>query len=74
MDAIKVKDLYDLAHTRAADMLSGCAYPWEALGKIKDTVLAIAETLDPAKYDQPVPGVWIAKSATIAPNFLRPVW
>ena len=68
MDAIKVKDLYDLAHTRAADMLSGCAYPWEALGKIKDTVLAIAETLDPAKYDQPVPGVWIAKSATIAPT------
>jgi len=24
MDAIKVKDLYDLSHTRASEMLSGC--------------------------------------------------
>ena len=68
MDAIKVKNLFDLTHTRAADMLNTCEYPWEALGKIKETVLAIGSTLDPQKYDQPKEGVWIAKSASIAPT------
>lgn len=68
MDAIKVKDLFDLTHTRAADMLGACEYPWEALGKIKETVLAIGSMLDPQKYDQPKEGVWIAKSASIAPT------
>ena len=34
MDAIKVKDLYDLTHTRAAQLLETCEYPWEALDKI----------------------------------------
>ena len=68
MDAIKVKDLYDLAHTRAAQMLEGCEYPWEALGKIKETVLAIGSTLDPNVYEQVKDGVWIAKSASIAPT------
>ena len=68
MDAIKVRDLYDLTHTRAAEMLGACEYPWEALGKIKATVLAIGQTLDPEVYDQPKEGVWIAKSATIAPT------
>ena len=60
MDAIKVKDLFDLEHTRAAEMLAACEYPWEALGKIKETVLAIGAALDPQVYDQPKEGVWIA--------------
>ena len=68
MDAIKVKDLYDLAHTRAAAMLERCEYPWEALAKIKETVLAIGKTLDPQVYEQVKDGVWIAKSASIAPT------
>ena len=49
MDAIRVKDLFDLEHTRAADMLASCEYPWEALSKIKETVLVIGQTLDPQK-------------------------
>ncbi len=68
MDAIRVRDLYDLSHTRAADMLDACQYPWEALAKIGETVLAIGSRLDPEKYDQPKEGVWIAKSASIAPT------
>jgi len=68
MDAIKVNDLFDLKHTRAADMLGSCEYPWEALAKIKETVLAIGAALDPDVYDQPKEGVWIARSASIAPT------
>lgn len=68
MDAISVYDLYDLTHTRAAEMLGACCYPWEALGKIKETVLLIGASLDPALYDHPQEDVWIAKSASIAPT------
>ena len=68
MDAIKVHDLFDLTHTRAADMLGGCEYPWEALKKIKETVLAIGAALDPELYDHPQEDVWIAKSASVAPT------
>ena len=66
MDAIKVKDLYDLTHTRAAQMLETCEYPWEALDKIGAAVLAVGETLDAAAYDHPAENIWIAKSASVA--------
>ena len=53
MDAIKVCDLFDLTHTRAAKMLAACEYPWEALSKIGETVLAIGQGLDLSDYDHP---------------------
>jgi NDP-sugar pyrophosphorylase family protein len=68
MLTIKTKELYDLSHTLAADMLAECEYPWEALSKIKQTVLSIGATLSPDEYDSPAEGVWIAKSATVAPS------
>ena len=68
MDAIRVKDLYSLGHTRAAKMLETCEYPWEALPRIKDTVLAIGAALDQAQYDHPAEDVWIARSASVAPT------
>lgn len=68
MDAIKVNDLFDLTHTRAAAMLSSCAYPWEALAKIKETVREIGATLDADAYDHPAEDIWIAKSASVAPS------
>jgi len=68
MDAIRVRDLYNLEHTRAAQMLGECEYPWEALPKIREAVLAIGNSLDREQYDQPEAGVWIAKSASVAPT------
>lgn len=68
MDAIRVTDLYDLTHTRAADMLAGCEYPWEALGLIGETVKKIGESLPQDAYDHPAENVWIAKSASVAPT------
>ena len=68
MDAIKVNDLFDLAHTRAAQMLSSCEYPWEALSRIRETVLAIGASLDAEAYDHIAEDVWIAKSASVAPT------
>ena len=66
MDKIKTSDLFDLTHTRAAQMLAKCEYPWEALEKIGETVLAIGKTLSGELYDRPQEDVWIAKSASVA--------
>ena len=68
MDAIRVSDLFSLNHTRAAEMLEGCEYPWEALAKIKETVVAVGKTLDESIYEYRGDNVWIAKSASIAPT------
>ena len=72
MDAIKVCDLFDLTHTRAAKMLAACEYPWEALSKIGETVLAIGQGLDLSDYDHPAEDVWIAKTATVAATVKKP--
>lgn len=46
-------------------MLAGVAYPWEALDRIGETVLAIGAKLDPEAYDHPQDDIWIAKSAVV---------
>ena len=68
MDAIKTRDLFDLTHTRAAQMLEACEYPWEALALIGKTVLAVGKMLDPERYAHLQEDVWIAKSASVAPT------
>ena len=68
MLTLKTAELYDLSHTLAAPLLECCEYPWEALGKIKAFVLETGATLSPDEYDSPADGIWIAKSATVAPS------
>ena len=60
--------LFSPGHTRAWAWISRCAYPWEVLAKIKEIILEIGSTLDAERYDHPAEGVWIAKSATVAPT------
>lgn len=68
MDSIKTKSLYDLSHTLAAPLLENCEYPWEALTSIKSFVLELGKTLPKELYYNVSEGVWIAKSATVAPS------
>ena len=62
-----ISEMYDLSHTLAADYLRGFAYPWEALKGIKDTVVAIGETLG-NDYTQRAPQVWVHNTAQVAPT------
>lgn len=68
MDAIRISDLFDLEHTRAKEMLGACEYPWEALDRIGATVLAVGASLSGQDYDHPGEGIWIARSASVAPG------
>ena len=62
------KDLFDLSNTIASELFKDSVYPWDILDSIKNFILYIGEKLDPALYDHPEAGVWIAKDAKIAPT------
>ena len=62
---VKIKDLYDLSHTRAAEYLKQFTYPWEALAGISDLILEIGKSLPADEFDHPAENVWIAKDATV---------
>ena len=45
METCKIENLYDLKETIAAELFEGAEYPWEVLGKIKDFIVALGNTL-----------------------------
>ena len=67
-DILTPDALFDFEHTQSADIFDGCRYPWEALGKISDYIIARGETLSPDEYYSPAPNVWISREATVAPT------
>lgn len=68
MEACKTKTLFDLSHTLAAPLLEETEYPWQALDGLADFIRNLGKTLPAGEYDQPLPEVWIAKSAKVAPT------
>lgn len=68
MEQCKVKNLYNLAETIAAELLSTVEYPWEALKDIGAFIKKIGPTLDTAIYEQKGEDIWVAKNAKIAPT------
>lgn len=64
----QIASLYTLEETIAAELFTGLTYPWEALPKIKDFILALGETLSAEKFEKRADGVWIAKSAKVFPS------
>lgn len=68
MDAIRVRDLYDLSYSRAGVWLGQFEYPWEALPEISDMILALGEDLPEDRFVKTGENVWIAKSAKVAPT------
>ncbi len=65
---LKTKDLFDLSHTLAAPLLADTEYPWEALDRIRDFILALGPTLPADEYEEKQPGVWVARDAVVYPS------
>lgn len=65
---VKLCELFEEGHTLAKEIFTSAEYPWEVLPRIKQMILDIGEKLDKEKYECRGEGVWIAKSATIAPT------
>ena len=68
LKTVKTKDLFDLSKSRAGEWLAQFEHPWEALGAIKGFLLALGATLPADEFDNPSEGVWIHKSAKVAPT------
>lgn len=65
---VKIEQLLDLTKTIAAELFKDKSYPWEALSEIKAFIEAIGPTLPAEEFDNPQPGVWIAKDAKVFPS------
>ena len=50
MEQCRVKNLYSLSETIAAELLERAEYPWEALQGIREFILKIGPMLDPAVW------------------------
>ena len=68
MNEFMTKNLYDLSHTKANELLKDCIYPWEALPKIGEFIISLGAALDENIYEKKGENIWIAKSAKIAPT------
>ena len=67
-EELKVSALYDLSRTIAAPLLERCTYPWEALAAIRAFIEETGPQLSADEYDCPRPGVWVHKTAVVAPT------
>ncbi len=65
---LRIEELLSLEYTIAAGLFEGLAYPWEALPRIRDFIMALGPTLDRDSFTEISPAVWVHKSAVIAPT------
>lgn len=65
---MKVKNLYNLEETIAAPLFDGEVYPWELLGKIKDFIVELGNSLPEDRFEKRGENIWVAKSAKVAPT------
>ena len=62
------ENLLDLSKTIAADLFEGVNYPFEVLPKIKDYIIKLQARLDKNEFDEIADGVFVHKTATVAPT------
>lgn len=65
---IRIADLYTLEETIAGELFKGLTYPWEALPKIKEFIIALGEKLPEEKYERREGNIWVARNAKVFPS------
>lgn len=68
MEACKIRNLYELKETIAAEVFEGAEYPWEILPKIKEFIVKLGNTLPEERFNRIGENIWIAKTAKVAPT------
>lgn len=63
-----ISSLFSEEHSIAYGIFVGKNYPHEAIPFISEFIINKGKTLDPKIFDNPQEGVWIAKSAKVAPS------
>ena len=60
--------LLDISKTIATEIFTGKEHPRDVLPDIKEFIMKLGASLPVDKFDNPVPGIWIARSAKVAEN------
>lgn len=68
VEEICICNLYNLNETIAASLFEKVTYPWEVLGKIKEYIIELGDSLPAGKFEKVGDMVWIAKTAKVAPS------
>lgn len=68
MEAMKIRNLYNLEETIAAPLLEQYEYPWKVLPYIKEFIKALGNALPEDRFEKRGEDIWVAKSATVAPT------
>ena len=68
MTRLEICNLFDTTNTIAKDIFIGKKYPFEVLGEIKEFILCLSQRLDQDKFYDFGGGVFVAKSAKVAPS------
>ncbi len=63
-----ISSLLSKEHSIAYGIFEGKSYPHEVLPFISEFIINKGKTLDPEKFVSPREGIWIAKSARVAPT------
>lgn len=66
MKRFEISSLYDLTHTRSANLLKGYVYPWEVLSDLSQWIRETGKHLPDDEFHEIAPEVWVAKDATVA--------
>ena len=62
---IKIKDMYSLDETIAADLFKDKDYPWEVLKSIGEFIVELGNKLPEDEYRKVGDNIWIAKDAKV---------
>lgn len=65
---LRLKNLYDLTETIAAELFTEAEYPWEVLPRIHDFILELGKRLPEEIYEKRGEDIWVAKNAKVAPT------
>ncbi len=66
MNIPKTTELFDLEHTAASRLFSGCDYPWEVLPRLGNFIEEYEKTLSLGEFYSPSDRVYISKTAKVA--------
>lgn len=65
VNAVTIKELYDLSHTEAKPLMEQYTYPWEVLPHIGEFIVKLGESLPKEEYTEVAEHVWVYKTAKV---------
>lgn len=65
VNAVAIKELYDLSHTEAKPLMEQYTYPWEVLPHIGEYIVKLGESLPKDEYTEVAEHVWVHKTARV---------